>query len=104
MPEYDSPYEKLRQEFEILMGRNNEILRKTPAYTVCNLFQLADAYRRKHGLELDEVRVQDNGSYLVVIEGGETENQAAAIGIDHPEEAADNEAEMLDDTKLGWKS
>lgn len=104
MPEYDSPYEKLRREYEILMGRNNEILRKTPAYTVCNLFQLADAYRRKHGLELDEVLEQDNGSYLILIEDGEAENQAAAIGIDAVEDAADNEAEMLDDTKLGRKS
>lgn len=98
MPEYDSPYEKLRQEFEILMGMNNEPLTELPAYTIAQLYQLVDAYRRKHDVAIEEVRQEDNGVYLVMLGGGEI---TAAIGIDDPAQVEELDVLMLDDREIG---
>lgn len=98
MPEYDSPHEKLRQEFGVLLGRNNAIMRETPAYTIAQLFQLVDHERRKHGIEIDDVRDEGDGRYLILMDD---ESQAAAIGLDSADDLADIDAMMLDDRRVG---
>ena len=102
MREYDSPHEKLRSEFEILMGQNNTVLREMPAYTISQLFQLVDAYRRKHGVGLDEVREEDDGVYLLMLTNGEVSDEiASAVGIDDPARVGDLDVHMIDDRKMG---
>lgn len=99
MPEYDSPHEKLRQEFEVLMGRNNMTVRETPAYTVAQLYQLADNVRRKHGIEISEVRDEGDGRYVILMDV-EDRSQAAVIGLDSSEDLADLDISMLDDRRI----
>lgn len=98
---YDSPHEKIRQEFEILMGMNNTVMTELPAYTTAQLYQLADSQRRKHDVEITEVRDEGDGVYLLILSGGEVDNQAAAIGADSPEHLEGVDAAMLDDRRIG---
>lgn len=100
MSEYDSPHEKLRQEFEILMGRNNTVVREAPAYTVAQLYQLADGVRRKHGVEIAEVRDEGDGRYVILMDA-DGRDQAAVIGLDGSEDLADLDVAMLDDRRIG---
>lgn len=85
------------------IGQNNRIMREMPAYTIGQLFQLVDAYRRKHDIDIAEVR-EDGDSYLLMLEGGEIDDMAAGIGIDDPDEVADLDVHMVDDRKMWGRS
>jgi hypothetical protein len=98
MTEYESPHQKLREEFDVLLGRNNTIMREMPAYTVAQLFQLADAARRKHGVDIDEVRHEGDGRHVILMDD---RSQAAVIGLDDPEDLGDLDVAMLDDRAIG---
>lgn len=96
----ESPYEKLRREFEVLMGQNNTVMRETPAYTVAKLFQLVDHERRKHGLDINDVSDEGDGRYLIELEADER-TQAAVLGVEDPGDLEDLNLAMLDDRRIG---
>jgi len=98
VPEDESPYEKLRREFEILMGQNNTILRETPAYTIAQLYQLVDDVRQRHNVSLDDIRDEGEGRFLLMLEDGD---QPAILGAESPEDLEDLNIAMLDDRRIG---
>ena len=99
--EYESPYEKLRQEFDVLMGMNNGIMTETPAYTTAVLYQEVDHVLRKDGADLVDVEEADHGIRVLELgEDGESAH-AAVIGIDDPDHLAELDVAILDDRSFG---
>lgn len=94
MSEDGPSFETLEEEFSIVVARHNELLSQYPALTVSQLYQLVDHYRIKHNVEIDEIRDEGAGLWMIVMEDG---TRAAALGVDGPEnlERATSMAEML---------
>lgn len=91
----DGPsFETLEEEMDLVLARHNELFSMDAALTVSQLFQLVDHYRLKHNVEIDEIRDEGDGLFMMIMQDG---TRAAALGVDGPEnlERATSMAEML---------